>query len=142
MSTFHIFYDSNKDIKWATDAPTDTNIINSQTALGLSHLSLELDQIPACDHFYINDAEDALAAYHSFSLSFSATTIVLDSTVTITGCPAGTEIFLDDVSAGTYSSGSLTLTGSMSGSFVIKFVKDKYYTTSEKITVSRYTSLI
>jgi hypothetical protein len=140
MSTFHIFYDSNKDIKWATDAPTDTNIINSQTALGLSHLSLELDQIPACDHFYINDAEDALVAYHSFSLSFSATTIVLDSTVTITGCPAGTEIFLDDVSAGTYSSGSLTLTGSMSGSFVIKFVKDKYYTTSEKITVSRYTS--
>jgi hypothetical protein len=140
MSTFHIFYDSNKDIKWATDAPTDTNIINSQTALGLSHLSLELDQIPACDHFYINDAEDNVIGYNSFDLTFSATIIDIDGVVTVTGCPAGTEIFLDDVSAGTYSSGSLTLTGSMSGSFVIKFVKDKYYTTSEKITVSRYTS--
>lgn len=140
MSTYHIFYDSNKNINWASDAPTTSEIISSQADIGLSHLSLDLEQIPACDHFYINDAEDALVAYHSFSLSFSATTITLDSTVTITGCPAGTEIFLDDVSAGTYSSGSLTLTGSMSGSFIIKFVKDKYYTTSQKITVSRYTS--
>jgi hypothetical protein len=108
--------------------------------LGLSHLSLELDQIPACDHFYINEAEDNVIGYNSFDLTFSATIIDIDGVVTVTGCPAGTEIFLDDVSAGTYSSGSLTLTGSMSGSFVIKFVKDKYYTTSEKITVSRYTS--
>tara|TARA_R110000822_G_C15306653_1_gene492457 strand:- start:211 stop:633 length:423 start_codon:yes stop_codon:yes gene_type:complete len=138
MSTFNIFYDSTKNIKWATDAPTDDNIINSQSELGLSHLSLELEQIPACDHFYINDAEDALVAYHSFSLTFSATTIALEATLTITGCPTGTEIFLEGVSAGTYSEGDLILTGSMSGSFTVTFVKDKYYTTSQKITVTRY----
>ena len=123
MSTFHIFYDSNKDIKWATDAPTDTNIINSQTALGLSHLSLELDQIPACDHFYINDAEDNVVGYNSFDLTFSATTIDIDGVVTVTGCPAGTEIFLDRVSQGTYSSGELTFTGAMGGSYSVKFKK-------------------
>ena len=137
MSTFHIFYDSNKDIKWATDAPTDTNIINSQTALGLSHLSLELDQIPACDHFYINDAEDGVVGYNSFDLTFSATTIDIDGVVTVTGCPAGTEIFLDKVSQGTYSSGDLTFTGAMGGSYTLTFKKDKYYTTEQKITINR-----
>ena len=139
MSTYHIFYDSNKNIKWATDAPTDSTIISSQADIGLSHLELDLEQIPACDHFYINDAEDNVVDYNSFSLNFSATTIAIEETITITGCPTGTEIFLDNVSAGTYNSGSLTLTGSMAGSFIIKFVKDKYFTTSQKITVSRYT---
>ena len=137
MSTFHIFYDSNKDIKWATDAPTDTNIINSQTALGLSHLSLELDQIPACDHFYINDAEDNIVGYNSFDLTFSATTIDIDGIVTVTGCPAGTEIFLDKVSQGTYSSGDLTFTGAMGGRYTLTFKKDKYYTTEQRITINR-----
>ena len=140
MSTYHIFYDSNKNIKWATDAPTDSTIISSQADIGLSHLELDLEQIPACDHFYINDAEDNVVDYNSFSLNFSATTIAIEETITITGCPTGTEIFLDDVSAGTYTSGSLTLTGSMAGSFIIKFVKDKYYETTQQIIVSRYTT--
>ena len=140
MSTYHIFYDSNKNIKWATDAPTDSTIITSQADIGLSHLELDLEQIPACDHFYINDAEDNVVDYNSFSLNFSATTIAIEETITITGCPTGTEIFLDNVSAGTYNSGSLTLTGSMAGSFIIKFVKDKYYETTQQIIVSRYTT--
>tara|TARA_B100000902_G_scaffold395922_1_gene455577 strand:+ start:1682 stop:2104 length:423 start_codon:yes stop_codon:yes gene_type:complete len=140
MSTYHIFYDSNKNIKWATDAPTDSTIISSQADIGLSHLELDLEQIPACDHFYINDAEDNVVDYNSFSLNFSATTIAIEETITITGCPTGTEIFLDNVSAGTYTSGSLTLTGSMAGSFIIKFVKDKYYETTQQIIVSRYTT--
>jgi len=140
MSTYHIFYDSNKNIKWATDAPTDSTIISSQADIGLSHLELDLEQIPACDHFYINDAEDNVVDYNSFSLNFSATTIAIEETITITGCPTGTEIFLDNVSAGTYNSGSLTLTGSMAGSFIIKFVKDKYYETTQQIIVSRYTT--
>ena len=142
MSTYHIFYDSNKNIKWATDAPTDSTIISSQADIGLSHLELDLEQIPACDHFYINDAEDNVVDYNSFSLNFSATTIAIEETITITGCPTGTEIFLDNVSAGTYNSGSLTLTGSMAGSFIIKFVKDKYYETTQQIIVSRYTTWI
>jgi len=139
MSTYHIFYNATKDIQWATDAPTDSTIISTQASAGNSHMTLDLEQIPECDKWYVNNAEDNLVAYHSFSLNFSATTIALDGTVTITGCPAGTEIFLDGVSAGTYSSGTLTLTGSMAGSFIIKFVKDKYYNFTQKIQVSRYT---
>jgi len=139
MTTYHIFYNSNKDIQWASDAPTDSNIISTQAAVGNSHMTLDLEQIPECDKWYVNDAEDGLVAYHNFSLSFSATTIPLEGTVTITGCPTGTEIFLDGTSAGTYSGGDLTLTGSMSGAFVLKFSKDKYYDISQRIIVSRYT---
>ena len=134
---FNIFYDSDKNINWCSSGGVTAEIISGQASAGLSHLALDLEQIPECDKWYINDAEDGVVAYHSFSLSFSATTIVLDGTVTITGCPAATEIFLDDVSAGTYSSGSLTLTGSMSGSFFLKFVKDKYYDITQQIIVAR-----
>ena len=138
MTTYNTFYDSNKNISWVTDGPTPAEVISAQAALGLTHVALDLEQIPACDQFYINTAGDGVVAYHSFSLSFSATTIAIDGTVTITGCPADTEIFLDEVSQGTYSNGALTLTGSMAGSFMIAFVKDKYYATRQRIIVSRY----
>ena len=134
---FQIFYDTSKNIKWCCSGPVTAEVIAGQASAGLSHLALDLAQTPECYKWYINDAEDGVVAYHSFSLSFSATTIALDGTVTITGCPASTEIFLDGVSAGTYSSGSLTLTGSMSGSFFLKFVKDKYYDITQQIIVAR-----
>ena len=134
---FNIFYDSDKNINWCSSGGVTAEIISGQASAGLSHLALDLEQIPECDKWYINNAEDGIVAYHSFDLTFSATTIVLDGTVTITGCPADTEIFLDGVSAGTYSTGDLTLTGSMSGLFLIKFVKDKYYDITQQIIVSR-----
>lgn len=138
MSTYHIFYDSNKDIKWATDAPITQDIIDTQASeAGLSYLSLELEQIPACDHFYINNAEDNIVGYHSFDLTFSATTIDIDNTVTITGCPSGTEIFLDKVSQGTYETGDLIITGTMAGRHTLEFKKDKYYSAGQNIIVNR-----
>jgi len=137
MSTYHIFYDSNKDIKWATDAPTNQTIIDSQAEIGLSHLSLELEQIPACDHFYVNEDEDNVVGYHSFDLSFSATTIDIDGVITVTGCPAGTEVFLNKVSQGTYESGNLTFTGTMAGRHTLQFKKDKYYSVGQNIIVNR-----
>jgi len=138
MTTYNIFYDSNKNISWVTDGPTPAEVIAAQSALGLTHVALDLEQIPPCDQYYINDTEDGVTSYSDFALSFSATTIAVDAVVTITGCPADTEIFLDEVSQGTYSNGALTLTGSMGGSFMITFVKDKYYTARQRIIVSRY----
>ena len=139
MITFNIFYDSNKNIKWCCGGPVDSATISGQAGIGLSYLQLDLEQIPACDHWYINDAEDGVVAYHEFDLTFSATMVALDGIITITGCPTGTEIFMDNVSVGTYSSGALTLTGAMAGSFQLKFVKDKYYDVHQIITIKRYT---
>jgi len=138
MTTYNIFYDSDKEIIWASTAPINSDITTAEAALGLTHVALDLEQIPPCDQYYINDTEDGVTSYSDFALSFSATTIAVDAVVTITGCPADTEIFLDEVSQGTYSNGALTLTGSMGGSFMITFVKDKYYNTIQRIIVSRY----
>ena len=80
---------------------------------------------------------DNVVGYNSFDLTFSATTIDIDGAVTVTGCPAGTEIFLNRVSQGTYSSGDLTFTGAMGGSYTLTFKKDKYYTTGQKIIINR-----
>ena len=139
MTDFNIFYDSSKNINWASSGPVTSQVISDQAKLCLTHVQLSLAQMPACDKYYVNDAGDGVVAYHTFALNFSATTIAVDATITITGCPAGTEIFLDGVSAGTYSTGSLTLTGSMSGTFNLTFKKDKYYDAYQQIIVSRKT---
>ena len=137
---YNIFYNSTKDIRWCTDGDISDAVRTAQADLGLSFVALDLAQIPECDKYYINAGEDGVVAYSSFSLSYSATTIAIDGTLTITGCPAGTEIFMDTVSQGTYSSGDLTLTGSIAGSFALTFKKDKYYDTGTQITVTRYGS--
>lgn len=137
MSMYNIFYDANKNIVWATDGEVNDTIISDQADNGLSYVALELEQIPACDHFYINADADGVVGYHSFDLTFSATTIDIDGIVTITGCPADTEIFLDGVSQGTYTTGTLTVTGKMAGRHTLKFVKDKYYTAGQNIIVNR-----
>lgn len=136
---YNIFYNSNKDIAWCSGGAVTDQIKTDQAALGLTHVALDLAQIPECDKYYINGAGDGVVAYSEFDLSFSATTIAIDGTVTITGCPATTEIFMDNVSQGTYSSGTLTLTGSMAGSYALTFKKDKYTTAGQQITVSRKT---
>ena len=136
---FNIFYDSNKAISWCSSADVTDQIKTDQAALGLTHVALDLAQIPECDKYYVNDDADGVVEYSSFSLSFSATTIDIDATITITGCPAGTELFMDGVSQGTYSSGTLTLTGTMAGSYALTFKKAKYYDAGQQITVSRKT---
>jgi len=135
---YNIFYNSTKDISWCTDGDISDSVKTTQAGLGLSHVALDLAQIPECDKYYINSNEDGVVAYSSFDLSFSATTIAIDGTVTITNCPGGTELFMDNVSQGTYSNGDLTLTGSMAGSFTLTFKKDKYYDVAQQITVMRY----
>jgi hypothetical protein len=135
---YNIFYNSTKDISWCTDGDVSDAVKTAQADLGLSFVALDLAQIPACDKYYINSDEDGVVAYSSFDLSYSATSIAIDGTVTITGCPAGTEIFMDTVSQGTYSSGDLTLTGTTAGSFALTFKKDKYYDAGTQITVTRY----
>ena len=135
---YNIFYNSTKDISWCTDGDVSDAVKTAQADLGLSFVALDLAQIPECDKYYINSDEDGVVAYSSFALSYSATSIAIDGTVTITGCPTGTEIFLDGVSSGTYSGGSLTLTGTTAGSFALIFKKDKYYDAGTQITVTRY----
>ena len=52
---FNIFYDSDKNINWCSSGGVTAEIISGQASAGLSHLALDLEQIPECDKWYIND---------------------------------------------------------------------------------------
>ena len=66
-------------------------------------------------------------------------TPALEAVINVTGLPAGTEVFIDDSSAGTMSDTTLTLTAAEPGTYNIKFVKTGYKNyANQKITVKRY----
>lgn len=145
MTTYNLFYDSNKKIHWITDADCSTEMISDQqTNNGLSHMTVELDELIPCDNHYVNDAEDNIVEYSNFSLTVSATEIAIDNTATISNIPEGTEIIIqkgtEHLSTVTMdSTESLNLTGTMAGIYNLSFSKDRYYSTSIIITVGGQT---
>ena len=57
---YNIFYDSNKDIAWCSGGAVTDQIITDQAALGLTHVALDLAQIPECDKYYINSKKSSI----------------------------------------------------------------------------------
>ena len=138
MADLHLFYDSNKDIKWSTFSPTSNDIIDEQKAShNLDHLTIEAAQLLDIDKYYVNNAGDDVVEYSTFSPTYDATTVDLDTVINVTGVPSGTEVFLDNVSAGTMSNTTLTLTATQSGEFMIELKQSHYVTHGTWITVKR-----
>jgi hypothetical protein len=139
MTVYNIFYDSNKNIMWSSTAEvTDAIKTEQKTDHNYDHLSVDVSDTPVGDSFYINSDGDAVVAKSTFSPSFNTTTPALDAVVTITGVPAGTEVFIDGTSGGTMSDTTLTLTASEAGSFEVILSKDKYIEHTTIVTVKRY----
>lgn len=145
MTTYNLFYDTNKKIHWITDADCSEQVISDQqTNNGLSHMTVELDEIVPCDNHYVNDTEDGIVEFSNFSITTSATEIDIDATATLSNIPEGTEIIIqkgtEELSTITMdSTESLNLTGTMAGIYNLSFSKDKYYSTSIIITVGGQT---
>lgn len=145
MTTYNLFYDTNKKIHWITDADCSEQVISDQqTNNGLSHMTVELDEIVPCDNHYVNDTEDGIVEFSNFSITTSATEIDIDATATLSNIPEGTEIIIqkgtEELSTITMdSTESLTLTGTMTGIYNLSFSKDRYYSTSIIITVGGQT---
>ena len=138
MATLHIFYDSNKDIAWTSLGACSAEVIAAQkSSNNLDYLNIETDQLIDISHNYINGAGDNIVAYSTFSPTYSATSVDLDTVINITGLSSGTEVFLDKVSAGTMSDSTLTLTAVQSGEFSIELKKAHFVTHSTTITVKR-----
>ena len=63
----------------------------------------------------------------------------IDAVVNVTGLPTGTQVFIDNVLAGTMSDTTLTLTATEPGTYTIRFLKVGYKKhQSQKITIKRY----
>ena len=138
MTTYNIFYDSNKEIIWASNAPVNSDITTAEAAKGYTHVALDTTDIPVPEQFYVNSDATAVSTKTVFSPSFSASTASVDDVITVTGVPAGTEVFLDGTSKGTMSDTTLTFTAKEGGKYVIGLKKDKYQNYSLSYTVKRY----
>ena len=138
MATLHIFYDSNKDIAWTSLGACSAEVIAEQkSSNNLDYLAHEADQLLDIDSHYVNDAGNAIVAYATFSPTYSATTVDLDTVINITGVPSGTEVFMDNVSAGTMSDTTLTLTAIQAGEYTILLKKSHYVIHSTNIKVKK-----
>ena len=138
MSTanYHIFYNDNKTIEWATTAGMDAAMITAQTDLGLNYVQKAVVNLPDPNEYYMSD-DIEVTAKSLFDPTYSTLIPNLDATVNITGVPAGTEVFLDDVSAGTMSDTTLTLTATEPGKFVVKLTKHGYKDHRTTLSVQR-----
>lgn len=134
MTTYNIFYDSNREINWSTSAGVNSTIIAAEEAKGLSYIQVDTASAPD-SNYYINSDENALVEKTVFSATFSTLTPAIDDVINVTGLPAGTEVFVDNVSAGTMSDTTLTLTVQEPGSYKIKFSK-AYYKTHSPVTIN------
>ena len=138
-ATYHIFYDSNKEIMWSATAGVDSAIITGQKSNNnYDYVSLTLSETPIGEKYYINADADGVVEKTTFTPTFSTITPALDAVVNVTGVPAGTEVFLDGTSAGTMSDTTLTLTAQQSEQFTVVLKKRYYYDYTQIITVKRY----
>ena len=140
MTTWHIFYtNSTKEISWVTNAEITNAIKTEQPNAGFSYLSKDRDELPSQSDFYVNSDGTDIVEKSVFNYSFDTTTPALEGVVTVTGLPAGTQVFVDGTSAGTMSDTSLTLTATEPGDYKILFSKSDYKKDSGKtIKVKRY----
>jgi len=138
MTTWHVYFDSDKEIIWASTSPTNATIIAAEAAKGYTHAELDNVDAPVPEKFYVNSDVTAISAKTVFSPSFSAASAAVDAVITVTGVPSGTEVFVDGTSKGTMSDTTLTFTAKDAGQYVILLQKDKYVDHTTKYTVNRY----
>ena len=137
---WHIFYlDSTKEINWSTNGLVNDSIKTAQADLGLSYLQVDMETVPSINDYWVNSDGTNVVEKSIFNPTFSTTTPALDAVINVAGLPTGTEVFIDDVSAGTMSDTTLTLTATEPGTYTMKLKKLGYKNWgTQKIIVKRY----
>ena len=137
---WHIIYlDSTKEINWSTNGLVNDSIKTAQADLGLSYLQVDMETVPSINDYWVNSDGTDVVEKSIFNPTFSTTTPALDAVINVTGLPTGTEVFIDDVSAGTMSDTTLTLTATEPGTYTMKLKKLGYKNWgTQKIIVKRY----
>jgi hypothetical protein len=139
MAIWHVFYNSDKEMSWCTNGNITDSIKTEQADAGLSYLEKDTDTTLDCNNFWVNSDGDDVIEKSIFDPTFSTITPALEGVINVTGLPAGTEVFIDNASAGTMSDTTLTLTAAQPGSYTVRFLKTGYKKFSnQKITVKRY----
>ena len=139
MAIWHVFYKSNKEMSWCTNGDISDDIKTEQANAGLSYLEKDTDTTLDCNNFWVNSDGNDVIEKSIFNPTFSTITPALEAVINVTGLPAGTEVFIDDTSAGTMSDTTLTLTAVQPGTYTMKLTKVGYKNWgTQKIIVKRY----
>ena len=140
MTTYNIFYNSNKEIVWSSTGQVNDGIKTAQSDLGFSHVALDLaDDNQPDETYYVNSDATALVKKTVWDFTFSTTTPAVDDVINVTGLPSGTKVYLDNVLQGTMTDTTLTLTVQEPSTYIIKFEKLHYQKhNGTQITVKRY----
>ena len=139
--SWHIFYtDSTKEIAWSSNAPvTDAIKTEQKDTHGYDYIEVTQDDVPSDSDWIVKSDKSGIEQKTVFNPTFSTTTPALYGVVNVTGLPSGTQVFIDDVSAGTMSNTTLTLTAVEPGSYKVRFSKLGYKIhQAQTITVKRY----
>ena len=67
--SYHVFYNSNKEIAWSTNADVSDQIKTEQADAGFSYVHTDLVGLPTPDSHYVNDAGDTVLAKTAFTPS-------------------------------------------------------------------------
>ncbi len=140
MTTYNIFYNSNKEIVWSTTGQINDGIKTAQSDLGLSHVALDLaDDNQPDSNYYVNSDATALVQKTAWNFTFSTTTPAVDEVINVTGLPTGTKVYMDGTLQGTMTDTTLTLTVQEPSTYIIKFEKLYYQKhNGTQIIVKRY----
>lgn len=138
MRTWNIFYNSDKTIAWSSNGDVTESIIAAQAEEGLSYLQVNQADIPVAENFYVNDDGTGIVARTLFEPVFSTMLPTIDEVVTVTGLPIGTEVLIDEVSQGTLSTNTLSLTIEEPGVYLIEFRHFQKMNIIQKLRVRRY----
>ena len=137
--TWHIFYNSSdKSIAWTANSGVNDSVIARETDAGLSHLTIEQDDFVDASSSIVNEDGNGIVTKSTFNPTISTLTPALESTVNITGLPAGTKVYIDQVLKATMSDTALNLTFNDPGFFNLKFQKPDHFDYEQVITVGRY----
>lgn len=137
MTTWHVFYDTNKNIIWTADAGVTQAIIDQQAAENLSYITVDQVDVLDANRYIVNADEDGVVAKVSFDPTISTYTPTLETAMSITNLPTGTEVYVDDVLKSTISDTSINLTFNDPGQFEVFFKKVGYYDYGFTIVTAR-----
>ena len=98
MRTWHVFYNTDRDIMWCSDAGVTASIISQQQAENLRYLEVSVDGMLDASLNYINEAEDNVVGKTAFEPSIPSLEPVLGTPLSITNIPIGTKVIVEGIS--------------------------------------------
>ena len=137
MRTWHVFYNTDREIMWCSDAGVTASIISQQQEQNLRYLEVNVNGMLDASLNYINEAEDNVVGKTAFEPSIPTLEPVLGTPLSITNIPVGTKVYMDDELKTTMTDTTLNLTFTDPGQFLVLLKKTENIDYAFTLTTAR-----